>query len=192
MLANFVVPCVPCFHNETIVLICHSISSDQCRSEILFTNKYVSDFNHRKFGITGLFLRFLFISIDNERCLQGETFHFAALSNSSQSILIFCLQVWLLIGLSTSSAKEKKLWLRFLPDFWSLPLLHCLHLTDISRTTDWIDGYSTVFTILMILGGTIFRLHQQPILCSVGHCGINAGRCINCSGRCAFDSHPSR
>ena len=30
---------------------------------------------------------------------------------------------------------------------------------DISRTTDWIDCYSTVFTILMLLGGEIFRLH---------------------------------
>ena len=78
MLANFVAP---------------YLAYDQCRSEILFTNKYVSDFNHRKFGIAGLFLKIQFINIDNERCLQGETFHFAALSNSSQFILIFCLQV---------------------------------------------------------------------------------------------------
>ena len=34
---------------------------------------------------------------------------------------------------------------------------HCC-IAYISRTTDWIDCHSTVFTILMILGGKFFRL----------------------------------
>ena len=43
------------------MVICHSIASDQCRSEILFTTKFVWYFNHRKIGITGFFLKFQLI-----------------------------------------------------------------------------------------------------------------------------------
>jgi hypothetical protein len=34
ILANFVAPYVPSFDDETFVVICHSIASDQCRSEV--------------------------------------------------------------------------------------------------------------------------------------------------------------
>ena len=97
MLANLVAPCVPCFHNETVVDIRHSIASDRCRSEILFTTKFVGDLNHRINGIAGLFLKFQCINVDHGRSLhlalqarlQGEPFHLAALSNNSQFTLIF-------------------------------------------------------------------------------------------------------
>jgi hypothetical protein len=43
------------------MVIWHSIASDQCRSEILFTTKFVRYFNHRKIGIAGFFLKFQLI-----------------------------------------------------------------------------------------------------------------------------------
>ena len=125
---------VPCFHNDTFVPICHSITSDRCRSEILFTSKFVWDFYHRKFGIAGLFLKFQFINVDHGRCLKVNLFIWqlsATLHNSSS--LSVCrsdcqfkqLDLFInIVCLSYDSGTCKI--------FWSRPLRYCLHLSDFS------------------------------------------------------------